>query len=201
MKYILLIVFILNSAFSLAQEETKVIEIIDIEEVKATENSDKEIPFSIIERVPVHANCNESLDNLALKNCMNNEMKMLIGKHFNTNLANDLSLPAGKTRIFTFFSINKEGLVDNIVVRASHPSLKKEAIRLINLIPKFTKPGMQKGKPISVTFALPINFMVEGNPRTLTKKERKALERQEKKLAKKIEKELKQAKKDANKKQ
>ena len=200
MKKTLLIFAILLSTFSLAQEKTKDNQIIDIEELGADENSEEEIPFAIIERVPVHANCSDSLDNLALKHCMNNEMRALIGKHFNTDLAKELALPAGKTRIQTFFSINKEGLVDNIVVRASHPSLKEEARRLINLIPKFTKPGMQKGKPISVAFALPIIFMVEGSPKTLTKKEKKALDRAAKKLAIRIEKELKQAKKDANKK-
>ena len=122
---------------------------------------------------------------------------LLIIKNFNVDLATDLNLPSGKNRIHTLFSINKDGLVDNIRVRAPHPKLEEESRRLINLIPIFKKPGMHKGKPVNVTFALPINFMVGGSTKVLTKKEKKAIERDKRKLAKKIEKQLKQAKKDA----
>ena len=35
--------------------------------------------------------------------------------------------------------------------------LREEAIRIIKLLPKF-KPGMQRGKAVGVSYALPINF-------------------------------------------
>jgi len=192
MKHITLLIALLISTFSFAQEDPKITPFKDGEE---------ELAFMVIEHVPVHANCNESLSNQALKECMNNEMRQLIIKNFNVDLANDLNLPSGKNRINTLFSINKEGLVDNIRVRASHPALEIEAKRLINLIPQFKRPGMQKGQPISVTFALPIHFMVEGNTQAapikpLTKKEQKKMARDAKKLAKKIKKQLRKASKD-----
>ena len=41
--------------------------------------------------------------------------------------------------------------------RAPHPNLKKEAIRVVNMIPKM-KPGMQLGKAVIVPYSLPIIF-------------------------------------------
>lgn len=43
------------------------------------------------------------------------------------------------------------------VVRSVDPDLDKEALRVINSMPKW-KPGMQKGEPVSVKFTVPIVF-------------------------------------------
>ncbi|MEF3077979.1 energy transducer TonB [Winogradskyella poriferorum] len=66
----------------------------------------------------------------------------------------------GKQRIFTQFTINETGEVENIKVRAPHPLFEAEAKRVINLLPKF-KPGKQRGKAISVVYNLPIIFVIE----------------------------------------
>jgi hypothetical protein len=36
--------------------------------------------------------------------------------------------------------------------------LKKEAVRVISMLPDFAKPGMVAGKPVAVVFTIPINF-------------------------------------------
>lgn len=66
----------------------------------------------------------------------------------------------GKQRIFTQFTINETGEVENIKVRAPHPLFEAEAKRVINLLPKF-KPGNQRGKAISMVYNLPITFVIE----------------------------------------
>ena len=66
----------------------------------------------------------------------------------------------GKQRIFTQFTINETGEVENIKVRAPHPLFEAEAKRVINLLPKF-KPGTQRGKTISMVYNLPITFLIE----------------------------------------
>jgi protein TonB len=58
--------------------------------------------------------------------------------------------------------IEKDGRVSNIqVVRTSgDPSLDKEAVRVISTMPKW-KPGTQRGKPVRVTYTLPVSFRLQ----------------------------------------
>lgn len=61
-------------------------------------------------------------------------------------------------RVTCSFVVNKDGsIVDAEVVRGIDPSLDKEALRVINTMPKW-KPGKQRGKPVRVKFTVPINF-------------------------------------------
>lgn len=60
------------------------------------------------------------------------------------------------------FTVNKDGsIVDINVVRSSgEPSLDKEAVRVINSMPKW-KPGQQGGKPVRVKYTLPVRFRLQ----------------------------------------
>ncbi|NMD00437.1 MAG: energy transducer TonB [Bacteroidales bacterium] len=61
-------------------------------------------------------------------------------------------------KVFVQFVIGKEGKVTDVqVVRGVDPSLDKEAVRIIQSMPAW-KPGKQRGKPVKVSFQLPINF-------------------------------------------
>ena len=63
-------------------------------------------------------------------------------------------------RVFVQFVVNKKGEVEQIkVVRGVDPSLDKEAVRVIQNLPKW-KPGQQRGKPVKVSFTVPINFQL-----------------------------------------
>ena len=44
--------------------------------------------------------------------------------------------------------------------RAPHARLEKEAKRVVGLLPKMI-PGKQRGRPVNVTYMLPISFNVE----------------------------------------
>jgi len=61
-------------------------------------------------------------------------------------------------KVFVQFVIGKDGKVTDVqVIRGVDPSLDKEAIRVIQNMPAW-KPGKQRGKPVKVSFQLPINF-------------------------------------------
>ena len=56
------------------------------------------------------------------------------------------------------FVIDKDGKVtDAKVVRSISPSLNKEALRLIEAMPRW-KPGEKNGQPVAAPFTLPITF-------------------------------------------
>jgi TonB family protein len=61
-------------------------------------------------------------------------------------------------RVFIQFVVNQIGEIEQVkVVRGVDPALDAEAIRVISSLPKW-KPGKQSGKPVRVSFTVPINF-------------------------------------------
>ena len=134
-------------------------EIVEVEEVEVEEvEEDIDVPFSVIENVPVFPGC-EKGNNAAKRACMSKKITQFVGKKFNTDLAGDLGL-SGRQRINVIFKIDKTGSVVGIRARAPHPGLEKEAKRVIGLLPKM-KPGRQRGKPVNVPYSLPIMFQVQ----------------------------------------
>ena len=64
-------------------------------------------------------------------------------------------------KVFVQFLVGSDGKVKNAeVVRGVHPLLDAEAIRVVNLSPKWT-PGVQRGEKVAVQFTFPINFKLQ----------------------------------------
>ena len=139
-------------------ESTESDEELEIEEIEIEEvEEDIEVPFAIIENVPVFPGC-ERGDNEKKRKCMSDKINKLVQRRFNTDLATDLGL-SGRQRITVVFDIDKSGNVTGIRARAPHPRLEKEAERVVGLIPKML-PGKQRGKAVIVKYSLPIVFQV-----------------------------------------
>ena len=135
------------------QEEEIEIEDLEIDEVE----EDIEVPFAVIENVPIFPGCDKG-NNAERRKCMSQKITKFVQRKFNTDLAGDLGL-SGRQRINVIFKIDKNGDVVGVRARAPHPALVEEAIRVINLLPKM-KPGMQLGKAVIVPYSLPIIFQV-----------------------------------------
>jgi len=134
-------------------------EIVEVEEIEVEEvEEDIEVPFAVIENVPVFPGC-EKGNNAAKKACMSEKIAKFVNRKFNTELASDLGL-SGRQRINVIFKIDKTGSITGVRARAPHPGLEKEAARVINLLPKM-KPGKQRGKAVTVPYSLPIIFQVQ----------------------------------------
>ena len=64
-------------------------------------------------------------------------------------------------RVICSFVINTDGhIVDAEILRGIDPALDKEALRVINTMPKW-KPGKQRGKPVRVRYTIPIIFRLQ----------------------------------------
>ncbi len=138
-------------------QETEIVEVQDIEIADVVEQ-DVDVPFSVIENVPIFPGC-EKGNNNQKRDCMSKKISKFVNKKFNTDLAGDLGL-TGRQRINVIFKIDKTGSVVGIRARAPHPGLEKEAQRVIGLLPQM-KPGKQRGKPVNVPYSLPIIFQVQ----------------------------------------
>jgi periplasmic protein TonB len=64
-------------------------------------------------------------------------------------------------RVYVTFVVDADGSVSNArIARGVDPSLDKEALRVVGLLPKW-KPGRQRGKPVRVSYTVPINFQLQ----------------------------------------
>lgn len=64
-------------------------------------------------------------------------------------------------RVIVQFVVNQDGsIVDPVVVRSVDPYLDKEALRVIQMMPKW-KPGKQRGKAVRVKYTVPVTFKLQ----------------------------------------
>lgn len=64
-------------------------------------------------------------------------------------------------RVTCNFVVERDGSITDVQIsRGVDPSLDKEAIRVIQSMPKW-KPGEQRGKPVRVRFTLPVVFRLQ----------------------------------------
>ncbi len=139
-------------------DETEAVEVEEIEEVEEAEEVVEDVPFAIIEEVPIFPGCTGTRKQLG--DCLNKKIKKHVIRRFNSELAGDLGLPPGKKRIFVVFRIDPTGNVTGINARSPHKRLTQEAIRVAKTLPKMT-PGKQRGVPVGMRYTLPISFNVE----------------------------------------
>ena len=84
-------------------------------------------------------------------------------KYFKKNLRYPAEAKKAGTqgRVVVQFFVNKDGSISNVkVLRGVDPALDAEAIRLVNSMPKW-KPGMQKGKAVTVKYTVPVLFKLD----------------------------------------
>lgn len=66
-------------------------------------------------------------------------------------------------KVYIQFVIEKDGSITDVkVLRGVDASLDKEAVRVVQSMPKW-KPGKQRGKPVRVSYTLPINFQLSNS--------------------------------------
>ena len=79
-------------------------------------------------------------------------------------------------RVFLSFVIEKDGSVTDVkVMRSVDPIVDNEAVRVVKAMPKW-KPGTMKGKPVRVSYVLPISFKLDESAMTAKKSNEKIYE-------------------------
>ena len=123
------------------------------------EEIDEEVPFAVIEDVPVFPGCEGVAKNKRL-DCFMEQMAKHIKK--NQQYPEKAMEDNIQGRVAVLFVIDKDGSITNVQVRGPKGGelLEKEAKRVIEKLPKF-KPGMQRGKPVKVKYSQPITFKLQ----------------------------------------
>ncbi|MDD3739564.1 MAG: energy transducer TonB, partial [Lentimicrobiaceae bacterium] len=115
-------------------------------EVAEEDNSEPEpIAFVMVEQKPIYPGGDSALLKFIADNVTYPEeakQNMISGK------------------VYVQFVIDIDGKVTNVsIVRGIDPSLDQEAKRVIELLPQWT-PGKQRGKPVPVSYLIPIFFQL-----------------------------------------
>lgn len=126
-------------------DDKTVIEVAPIIQQEAEEEEESQV-FFIVEDMPEFPG-----GELALRKFIANAIKYPV-------IAQENGI-SGK--VYVNFVVDKDGSVTAAkVARGVDPSLDKEALRVVNSLPKW-KPGMQRGKPVKVSYTVPISFVLQ----------------------------------------
>jgi len=129
-----------------------------------TEGVLEKIPFNVVDEIPLFNACERSPISEQEK-CFKQEISSHIIKNFKyPEKAYDKSIQG---RVYIQFLINKIGDIEDIKVKGPKNGelLENEALRIINLLPKF-KAGKHYGKKVKVKYGLPIAFKIPGRKRS-----------------------------------
>ena len=126
-----------------------------VEEVEVMEEElDIDVPFAIIEDVPLYPGC-ENVPKSQRRKCFQEKIQKHIIKNFRyPEIAQEMGIQG---RVFVQFIIGKDGNISGIRTRGPDKNLEKEANRIISKLPKMT-PGKQRGRPVRVPFSIPVTF-------------------------------------------
>lgn len=136
-------------------------DIVDVTDIVEAPKDDPigPVPFTLIEDVPIFPGCEGLSSNEERRNCMSEKITRFVNKNFDKDLGPKLNLK-GVNRVNVIFKIDAQGNIIDVQSRAPHPKLEEEAERVINALPQM-QPGKQRGKPVPVSYGLPIIFQVQ----------------------------------------
>ena len=122
-----------------------------IEDVEVLEEDlDVDVPFAIIEDVPLFPGC-ENVKKSERRKCFQDKIQRHIAKNFRyPEIAQEMGIQG---RVHVQFIISKDGSITVIQSRGTDKNLEKEANRIISKLPKMI-PGKQR----DVLFVCPIVF-------------------------------------------
>lgn len=137
-------------------EDTKVV-ISDVYEIggdpdaEPVEIVDEELPFAVIEQVPLFPGC-EKVAKAQQSQCFQEKLDAYVKKNF--RVPDDLE-SGYKARVAVMFVIDKQGNITNITPAGGNSDLQREAKRVFEKAPKLS-PGKQRGKAVKCSFTYPI---------------------------------------------
>ena len=138
---------------STESDEEMIIEDIVVED----DFEDIDVPFAVIEDVPIFPGC-ERVAKSERRNCFQDQINKHIRRNFRyPDIAQEMGIQG---RVFVNFIISKDGSITNIRMRGPDKNLENEAARIIGRLPTMT-PGKQRGRAVRVPFSIPITFRLQ----------------------------------------
>ncbi len=116
------------------------------------------VPYALVQTPPLIGDCRVTNDEKEMKKCTSLQISRFVNRKFNTEIATDINF-SGTAITKVTFVIGEDGNIYNIEATSTRPEFVEEGKRVIALLPNFT-PATQNGKPVAVSYTLPITFKV-----------------------------------------
>jgi bla regulator protein BlaR1 len=150
LKYLVLIPMLLSMLFYTSCSSSRQV----TKKAKAIES----VSFMTIEKGPTFPGCL-----IGDKDCFSKMVQKHFGRNFDSDLPNNLGLSSGKKRVFISFKVDVNGGVVDVKVRAPHPKLKAEVLRVMKTLPKMLA-GQIKGENVAVNYTIPFTLLIDKMP-------------------------------------
>ena len=149
----------LEEELQMESTETDEEEVVEIEDVAVDDEEETIFNFQVVESQPVFPGCEKEPNKQAKYICFQKK----IGKHIKKNfrypeIAKEMGIQG---RVIVQFVIAKDGKIKDVkILRGVDKNLDKEALRIVSKIPSMS-PAKQRGKPVPVSFMVPITFRLQ----------------------------------------
>lgn len=157
-----------TTVFEIVEDEEEIEIELEIEDIELDEDDEfeffeeeeefeEEEIFMVVENMPAFGPC-VGMRGEERDKCTQGE----IIKYVSTNtkyppIAKDAGIQG---TVFVYFVVGKDGKVKDVkVLREVDPRLDKEAVRVVESLPRF-EPGQQRGKSVSVQYTIPVKFII-----------------------------------------
>ncbi|MDP5000359.1 MAG: energy transducer TonB [Flavobacterium sp.] len=152
-KILFILLFVASNVFG--QNTTEVV----ITRDYATDIESEEIPFVVIEQVPLFEEC-KTIPKEKQRDCFQEMMSKFIQKNF--YYPEEAQENKIQGRVFIRFVIEKDGTIGEITARGPKDGkiIEEAAINMIKKMPKLI-PGKQRGKTVRVSYSVPIIFKLQ----------------------------------------
>jgi len=117
--------------------------------------------ISAVEELPIYPGCEAAVAASREEGfeCFNRMIMALVSRNVAyPKKARQLNIQG---KVYVRFIIEKDGYVSNVeVARSADPELDAEAARVIKMLPRM-EPAKVNGKPVRITYTIPINFRLK----------------------------------------
>ena len=117
--------------------------------------------FTQVDEPPIFEACK---DNINKRKCFQDQLEQHVKTHFNPN-----SIDAEKSEVDVAFRIDETGEVEVLFSRSENETHKKEAERIISLLPKFI-PAQKRNKNVKTYYIHSIIFENKNVKKVITNK-------------------------------
>ena len=145
------------------REDLPPVRVDDVSEIRVGEiEEDLVLPYAILDKTPAFPNCKLTTE-AENRTCFNKEFQKHIKKHL--KYPKEAKKNKITARAIVLFEITKEGNISNIKTKITATNkeysadFEAEALRIISKLPQFI-PGKHRGKPVVVSYAIPIIFSI-----------------------------------------
>ena len=146
-----------------------------ISQLNAQEEQTEALSFNLVESKAVWPGCETEVTEELRFNCLSNSIMQYISK--NVEYPKKAIKKNIQGRVYVQFIIEIDGSISSVELsRGVHPLLDEASLKVIRDMDVKFIPAMQKGKPVRMSFTIPINYTLKDSKKSKKRSKNKGIE-------------------------